>query len=93
MKDLKRDIVLSVENLHTSFQVGRRTIEVVKGVSFEVHRGKTLAIVGESGCGKSVTIHSSYEAAAAPGKNHGWEGDLLREKRASSAAVRVSALQ
>ncbi len=58
MKDLKRDIVLSVENLHTSFQVGRRTIEVVKGVSFEVHRGKTLAIVGESGCGKSVTIHS-----------------------------------
>jgi len=55
---VKRDIVLSVENLHTSFQVGKQSIEVVKGVSFEVHRGKTLAIVGESGCGKSVTIHS-----------------------------------
>lgn len=55
---MKNDIVLSVEQLRTSFQVGKQSNEVLKGVSFNVYRGKTLGIVGESGCGKSVTVHS-----------------------------------
>lgn len=53
-----KDLILKVENLHTSFKVGQESIKIVKGVSLEAYRGKVLAIVGESGCGKSVTVHS-----------------------------------
>ncbi|MDR2376287.1 MAG: ABC transporter ATP-binding protein [Treponema sp.] len=52
------DCVLSIENLHTSFAVGKRSVKAVDGVSLEVRRGTTLGLVGESGCGKSVTAHS-----------------------------------
>lgn len=55
---MQNELILKVENLHTSFTVGPLNIPIVKGVSFEVYKGKTLAIVGESGCGKSVTVHS-----------------------------------
>ena len=52
------DIVLKVENLQTKFKVGSKTVHAVNGVSFELRKGTTLGIVGESGCGKSVTAHS-----------------------------------
>jgi len=52
---MQTDIILKVENLSAGFTVDKKEITITKGVSFEVHRGKTLAIVGESGCGKSVT--------------------------------------
>ena len=47
--------ILRIENLSVSFTAQGRTIQAVKGVSFELQRGETLAIVGESGCGKSTT--------------------------------------
>ncbi len=46
--------LLSVENFSLSFSANA-PVNLVDGVSFDVHRGKTLCIVGESGCGKSVT--------------------------------------
>ncbi len=52
------EIVLSVEGLVTSFVTGQGVIRPVDHVSFELRRGHTLAIVGESGCGKSVTALS-----------------------------------
>lgn len=54
----QKDIVLDVRKLNTSFVSDGQTIRIVKDVSFQLKRGKTLAIVGESGCGKSVTVHS-----------------------------------
>jgi peptide/nickel transport system ATP-binding protein len=47
--------LLELEGLSVSFSLGDRIVEVVSGVSLSVERGKTLALVGESGCGKSVT--------------------------------------
>ena len=55
---LENDYILRVQDLKTDFKVGRKTVHAVNGVTFDVRRGKTLCIVGESGCGKSVTAHS-----------------------------------
>ena len=55
---MNHNIVLKVENLQTKFHVGKRIVHAVNGVSFELKKGTTLGIVGESGCGKSVTAHS-----------------------------------
>jgi peptide/nickel transport system ATP-binding protein len=50
------DRVLSIEDLVVEFKVGRgNTVKAVSGISFDVLRGETLGIVGESGCGKSTT--------------------------------------
>jgi oligopeptide/dipeptide ABC transporter ATP-binding protein len=49
------DIILKVENLHTSFFTRVGEFKAVDGVSFEVHEGETFGLVGESACGKTVT--------------------------------------
>jgi peptide/nickel transport system ATP-binding protein len=46
--------LLAVEDLHTHFRTPRGRVRAVDGVSFSLDRGRTLGIVGESGCGKSV---------------------------------------
>jgi oligopeptide/dipeptide ABC transporter ATP-binding protein len=50
--------LLKVDNLHVDFQTYGGVVQAVRGISFDVHAGQTLAIVGESGCGKSVTVQS-----------------------------------
>jgi oligopeptide/dipeptide ABC transporter ATP-binding protein len=52
------DIVLDVRNLHTHFFLRRGVVKAVDGVSFALRRGEVLGLVGESGCGKSVTALS-----------------------------------
>ena len=44
------DIVLSVKDLNVSFYTNQRCNKVLRGVSFDIRRGRTLCIVGESGC-------------------------------------------
>jgi oligopeptide/dipeptide ABC transporter ATP-binding protein len=52
------ETLLSVRNLAVGFESGGTVLRAVDGVSFDVKRGRTLGIVGESGCGKSVTAFS-----------------------------------
>jgi peptide/nickel transport system ATP-binding protein len=62
------DIVLRVEDLHTYFHTTLGTVRALNGVSYTVPRGKVLGIVGESGCGKSVTSLSVMQLVPPPGK-------------------------
>ncbi len=59
--------ILRVNDLKTEFAVGRKRVHAVNGVTFNLSRGKTLCVVGESGCGKSQTAHSIMQLLALNG--------------------------
>ena len=59
--------LIKVDNLHVHFPVEEGTVKAVKGISFEINSGETLAIVGESGCGKSTTAHALMQLLSSPG--------------------------
>ncbi|ELZ84648.1 oligopeptide ABC transporter ATP-binding protein [Haloferax elongans ATCC BAA-1513] len=65
------DSLLSVRNLQTRFQTAGETVQAVDGVSFDIAEGEILGIVGESGCGKSVTSLSLMDIVPEPGEVHG----------------------
>ncbi len=60
--------LLRVTDLKTYFYTSDGTVPAVDGVTFDIHEGETLAIVGESGCGKSVTALSIMRLIAPPGR-------------------------
>ena len=62
--------LLSIENLNTSFYTDDAVIKAVRGVNLQIHQGETLAIVGESGCGKSVTALSILRLITMPPGHH-----------------------
>ena len=63
-----QDILLEVKNLKVSFYLTESTVQAVDGVNFSIETGKTLGIVGESGCGKSVTARAILGMVRHPGK-------------------------
>ena len=60
--------VLEIRGLRTHFATLDGTVKAVDGVSFEIKRGQTLGVVGESGCGKSVTAMSVMRLIERPGE-------------------------
>ncbi|UCC54510.1 MAG: ABC transporter ATP-binding protein, partial [Anaerolineaceae bacterium] len=60
--------LLSIRNLKTYFVMDEGTAQAVDGVSFDVHEGQVVGVVGESGCGKSVTIKSVLRIVQKPGR-------------------------
>jgi len=88
------DILLEVDRLITSFETDRGMLRAVDQVSFTVPRGKTVGIVGESGCGKSVTAMSIIRLLPQPagrilGGQVRFNGlDLIRASDAEMQATR-----
>ena len=74
-----RTPLLSVRGLQTHFLADEGTVKAVDGVSFDVYPGQTLGIVGESGCGKSVTAHSILRIVEEPGRIVGGHIVLRRD--------------
>ena len=71
------DKILQVKNLKTYFHTEAGLVKAVNDVSFDVEKGKTLGIVGESGCGKSMTSLSIMRLIEKPGQIEG--GEILLE--------------
>ncbi|HYW70823.1 MAG TPA: ABC transporter ATP-binding protein [Pyrinomonadaceae bacterium] len=85
--------LLQVQNLHTYFQTREGLVCAVDGLSFCLDRGELLGLVGESGCGKSITALSIMRLVAPPGKIVAGEilfdgRDLLKLSRREMRAVR-----
>ena len=62
------DTLLEVRNLQTHFHMEQGLVRALNGVDFTVARGQTMGLVGESGCGKSVTARSILRIVPPPGK-------------------------
>jgi oligopeptide transport system ATP-binding protein len=88
-----RQPLLSVEGLNVRFETRRGTVHAVNGISFDIAPGETLGIVGESGCGKSVTSLAILGLLARNGRVESgramFEGrDLLRQSDRALRSVR-----
>ena len=83
------DNLLSVRNLKTYFQQDEGLVKAVDGVSFDVASGATLGIVGESGCGKSVTARSILRIVDRPGRIVDGEIRFRRASRNGGAGPMV----
>ena len=85
--------ILQVKNLKTYFHTQAGLVKAVNDVSFDVEKGKTLGIVGESGCGKSITSLSIMGLVEKPGKIEGGEilfagEDLLKKTEDQMRQIR-----
>jgi peptide/nickel transport system ATP-binding protein len=84
----QEDLLLEVRDLKTWFALDEGTVKALDGATFDVRRGKTLCIVGESGCGKSMTARSILQIVQPPGKVI--EGEMLfHRKDPATGAVRT----
>ncbi|MBN2552790.1 MAG: ABC transporter ATP-binding protein [Spirochaetales bacterium] len=63
---MNEELVLQVEDLRTYFSTDDGVVKAVDGISFELHKGETLGLVGESGCGKSVSCLSVMKLIPSP---------------------------
>jgi peptide/nickel transport system ATP-binding protein len=80
-----RQTLLSVRDLRTYFAQDEGTVKAVDGVSFDLYPGGTLGIVGESGCGKSVTARSILGIVDRPGRIVGGEIRFRRRPAGGTA--------
>ncbi|HLB44975.1 MAG TPA: ABC transporter ATP-binding protein [Candidatus Limnocylindrales bacterium] len=71
--DERGEVLLEVRGLRTSFRLREGTVRAVTGIDFSVRRGEILGLVGESGCGKSVSSLSIMRLIARPGYIEGGE--------------------
>ncbi len=68
-------VLIEVKNLHTYFHLSEGVVRAVNGVDLTIERGRTLGVVGESGCGKSVTALSLMQIVPTPGRIE--KGEIL----------------
>jgi peptide/nickel transport system ATP-binding protein len=86
------DVVLDIRNLKVSFHTYEGVVKALDGISVELKTGQTLAFVGETGCGKSVTARSILRLVEAPGRIE--DGEIIfQDKTPEGEQVYMDLLQ
>jgi oligopeptide/dipeptide ABC transporter ATP-binding protein len=75
------DALVELKGLRTYFHLAEGVVRAVDGVDLTIERGRTLGVVGESGCGKSITAHSIMRIVPSPGQIE--EGEILFHRSVS----------
>ena len=88
---MKDNTVISVKNLKTYFYTNERCNKAINGVSMDIKSGKTLCIVGESGCGKSVTATSVMQLL--PKLSRIEEGEIIYHSKDERGDIRIHELE
>ena len=78
--------LIEVKNLKTYFHLDEGLVKAVDGADFSIKRGKTLGVVGESGCGKSVTARSIMRILAKSARIE--EGEIIFYRQVKSGGGR-----
>lgn len=79
----ERDILVEIQNLRVEFDVRAGVVKAVDGVSFDIYRGETLGVIGESGCGKSITARAILQMIPKPGRIA--NGQVIYHRRAKGS--------
>ena len=85
------DEILRIEDLRVSYRERDRTVRAVDGVDLALRRGTTLAIVGESGCGKTTAALSILNLVPHPGRIESRPRHLRRPRPARRSRARICA--
>lgn len=85
MQEQDQNVLVRISGLRTYFHLAEGTVRAVDGVDLTIHRGETLGIVGESGCGKSISAYSLLRLVAPPGKIE--DGEILFYKTPKNEAT------
>ena len=80
---MENNLLLEIKDLHVSFPLDEGTVRAAEGVNLTIRRGEVLGVVGESGCGKSVTAHSILRIIPSPGRIDG--GQILFHSASQSS--------
>jgi peptide/nickel transport system ATP-binding protein len=83
------DVILNVKNLHVHFHLDEGLLKAVDGVDFSLRKQKTLGLVGESGCGKSVSAQAILRIVPDPGKV---EGEIWLRRKGGGPPVDLAKL-
>jgi len=83
-----RDTLVEIKDLHTYFYLAEGVVHAVDGADLTIRRGRTLGVVGESGCGKSMTSLSLLQLVPAPGKIE--SGEILFYKPVQSSSTNTT---
>ena len=81
---MDNNVLLEIKDLRVSFPLDEGTVRAVEGVNLTIRRGEVLGVVGESGCGKSITAHSILRIIPTPG--HIDTGQILLHRSGQSNA-------
>src|SRR3990172_1550674 len=81
------DVLVEMKDLHTYFYLAEGVVRAVDGVDLTINRGQTLGIVGESGCGKSITSLSLMRLVPQPGRIESGEIFYYRPVRENGSTI------
>jgi peptide/nickel transport system ATP-binding protein len=81
--------LIEIRDLHVEFNVRLGIVKAVDGLDLDIRRGQTMGVIGESGCGKSITARAILKMIPKPGKVTGGTINYYRQKKANGKAESV----